>query len=105
MSLKSVEMQIALPRTIEAGKIQEQLQQRGQNMNDIGVQQTQKEEEKKRSTVIKQEQKGNVKLSQKQQENQQGTNGQQENEEQKEEKEKKQKEYHPYKGTLIDFSG
>lgn len=105
MSLKSVEMQIALPRTIEAGKIQEQLQQRGQNMNDIGVQQTQKEEEKKRSTVIKQEQKGNVKLSQKQQENQQGTNGQQENEEQKEEKEKKQKEYHPYKGTVIDFSG
>ncbi|USK57037.1 hypothetical protein LIS82_11375 [Cytobacillus solani] len=105
MSLKSVEMQIALPRTVEAGKIQEQLQQRGQNMNDIGVQQTQKEQEKKRSTVIKQEQKGNVKLSQKQQENHQGTNGQQENEEQKEEKEKKQKEYHPYKGTVIDFSG
>ncbi|WP_313798654.1 hypothetical protein [Cytobacillus sp.] len=105
MSLKSVEMQIALPRTVEAGKIQEQLQQRGHNMNEIATQQTLKEDEKKRKTVIKQEQKGNVHLSQKKKDHHHERNRQQANEEKKEEPEEKNKEYHPYKGTVIDFSG
>jgi hypothetical protein len=105
MSLKSVEMQIALPRTVEAGKIQEQLQQRGQNMNDIAAQQKLKEDENKRKTVNKQEQKGNVQLSQKNRDNQHDLNGQQEDEDDKEEKQRKKKDYHPYKGKVIDFSG
>ena len=98
-------MQIALPRTVEAGKIQEQLQQRGQNMNDIAAQQKLKEDENKRKTVNKQEQKGNVQLSQKNRDNQHDLNGQQEDEDDKEEKQRKKKDYHPYKGKVIDFSG
>ena len=35
MSLKAIEMQVTLPRTLDAGKIQEQMQQRGQNMINI----------------------------------------------------------------------
>lgn len=98
-------MQIALPRTVEAGKIQEQLQQRGQNMHDIAAQQKLKEDENKRKTVNKQEQKGNVQLSQKNRDNQHDLNGQQEDEDDKEEKQRKKKDYHPYKGKVIDFSG
>ena len=32
MSLKSIEMQIALPRTLDAGKLHEQLQQQGSDI-------------------------------------------------------------------------
>lgn len=104
MSLKSIEMQIALPRTIEAGKIQEQLQQRGQNMNDFAAMRTQKEEEQKRTSVVKHEQKANVKLSQDEKDNQKGSQNQGDNE-RKKAKMNDIKEKHPYKGNVIDFSG
>ena len=104
MSLKSIEMQIALPRTMEAGKIQEQLQQRGQNMNDLAAMRNQKEAEEKRTSVIKQEQKSNVKLSQEDKDKQ---NSPQNNEdkERKKAKMEEMKEKHPYKGNIIDYSG
>ena len=35
MSLKTIELQVALPRTFEAGKLSEQIQQRGQHANDL----------------------------------------------------------------------
>ena len=34
MSLKAIEMQVALPRTLDATKLHDQLQQRGQLIND-----------------------------------------------------------------------
>ena len=105
MSLKSIEMQIALPRTMEAGKIQEQLQQRGQNMNDFAAIRTQKEEEQKRTSVIKQEQKSNVKLSQDEKENRNGTQDHEDKERKKSKKMNEMKEKHPYKGNVIDYSG
>ena len=46
MSLKAIEMQVALPRTLDAGKIQEQMQQRGQNMINIANDAVQNESEK-----------------------------------------------------------
>ena len=39
-------MQVALPRTLDAGKIQEQMQQRGQNMINIANDAVQNESEK-----------------------------------------------------------
>jgi hypothetical protein len=104
MSLKSIEMQIALPRTVEVGKIQENLQQRGQNMNDMASQRTNKEEEQKRTTVIKQEQKSNVSLSQEKKEQNRDSKKQQNKTGISEEVIEK-KEFHPYKGNNIDYSG
>ena len=103
MSLKSIEMQIALPRTMEAGKIQEQLQQRGQNINDFATERTHKEEKQQRETVIKHEQKANVKLMQ---DESNGSNGDsKENPPKKKSSKSVEKEKHPYKGNIIDYSG
>lgn len=101
LSLKLIEMQVALPRTHEAGKLQEQLQQRGQLQNDFASQSVKKEEDKKKTTVIKQEQKGLTRFSKDGHPNEHHRQG-----ESKREKQQKQvKEQHPYKGTKVDFSG
>lgn len=62
MSLKSLELQVALPRTFEAGKIQDQLQQREQTIIGLAADSTQENAEKQRKIVIKQEHKQNVSL-------------------------------------------
>ncbi len=104
MSLKSIEMQVALPRTMDAGKLQEQLQQRGQNINDFATMRNQKEEEQKRTSVVKQEQKANVLLSK---DDQDSKSGPEEEKKQRKNAEAltEKKEKHPYKGNVIDFSG
>ena len=63
MSLKVIEMQIALPRTQDAGKIQEQLQQRSQIQLDHAAHEVQKEVEKKEHSVVKEERKSSVQLN------------------------------------------
>ncbi|MCE4048286.1 MULTISPECIES: hypothetical protein [Bacillaceae] len=101
MSLKAIEMQVALPRTYDAGKIQEQQDQRGQLMNNHALQATLQEELKKRTSVVKGEEKGNV-----------SNNNQQDRESAdlpKGKKKRTQEELslpdHPYKGNMIDYSG
>ncbi|MBY0120668.1 hypothetical protein [Bacillus sp. S/N-304-OC-R1] len=103
MSLKSIEMQVALPRTLEVGKIQEQLQQRGQNINDFATERTHKEEKLQRETVIKNEQKANVKLSQ--DERNGSSREDRENNQKKNNRKSAESERHPYKGSVIDYSG
>lgn len=51
MSWKAVEMQVALPRVQDASKIQEQIQQRGQFLQDTIVQSQYVQEEIRRKTV------------------------------------------------------
>ncbi|WP_442599524.1 hypothetical protein [Neobacillus sp. D3-1R] len=101
MSLKAIELQVALPRTQDAGKLQEQIQQRGQILQDQIAEQSQKEQEKKRSTVIKNETTEKAILRNKRESNQE--NQQQKSNQQKRDQIKDSK--HPYKGTKIDFSG
>ncbi|UII57437.1 hypothetical protein LS684_08375 [Cytobacillus spongiae] len=103
MSLKAIEMQIALPRTQDAGKLQEQLQQRGQILQDQASDRVLKDDEKKRTTVMKHEQKEKAKFHEKE-----GSKGQDQsfsdqtpNKKQKE----LEKQEHPYKGHSIDYSG
>lgn len=101
LSLKSIEMQVALPRTYEAGKIQEQLQQRGQLQNDFATLNVKKEDDKKQTTVMKQEQKEKARFHKEGHQNDHP-----DKEETKREREQRQqKEQHPYKGTKVDFSG
>ena len=56
MSLKSIEMQIALPRTQEAGKVQNQFNERGIIENAHLNTMIQKKDEQKRKTVTENEQ-------------------------------------------------
>jgi len=103
MSLKAIELQVALPRTHDAGKMQEQIQQRSQLTHDLAAREMQKEVEKQEKTVIKQKQKDNVKLKKEEK------SGNQYElsvlKEQEEETEEQVKMKHPYKGNAIDFSG
>lgn len=48
MSLKAIEMQVALPRTHDAGKLLEQMQQRGQLQHDLASESVKREEEKRK---------------------------------------------------------
>ncbi|WP_174735033.1 hypothetical protein [Mesobacillus harenae] len=101
MSLKLIELQVALPRTLDAGKLQEQLQQRGQHLSEHAVQNGQNEEELKRKTVVKQEKSSKGTLS----DDAAGQGNQAFQQQKRKENEKPQKQTHPYKGKSIDYSG
>ena len=108
MSLKTVEMQVALPRTLDASKLSEQLQQRSQLANDLAAAQNQKESELKRTSVVKEERKAEAKLHRENHEHPNHQSSRQRSmvdlEEEKHEKQEK-KEKHPYKGLKFDISG
>ncbi|MGA9228071.1 MAG: hypothetical protein WB217_17115 [Mesobacillus sp.] len=104
MSLKAIEMQIALPRTQDAGKIQEQLQQRGQHLQEHAAQSVKKEDELKRKTVIKNNQKQETRLNK--DDRSSNHNQEQSNPDKKKNSENHNKQQnHPYKGKVIDYSG
>lgn len=93
MSLKLIELQVALPRTYDAGKIQEQMQQRGAiNQNQI-AQAGQKEDIKKRKQVLESNKSNKSDL--------QKEDNEQKNHETKHTKQEK----HPFIGTYLDIEG
>ncbi|RSD28286.1 hypothetical protein EJA10_05915 [Mesobacillus subterraneus] len=103
MSLKAIEMQIALPRTQDAGKIQEQIQQRGQHLQDHAAQSVTKEDELKRKTVIKNSQKQEARLNK--EGNPSGKQQEKGRQNHANKEEKPASPHHPYKGKVIDYSG
>jgi len=105
MSLKTVEMQVALPRTVDAGKISEQLQQRSQLANDLAAAQNQKESELKRTSVVKEERKAEAKLHREKHEQPNHQSSKQRTIVEIEEEKQEKKEKHPYKGLKFDISG
>ncbi|MFD3260951.1 hypothetical protein ACE3MQ_20350 [Paenibacillus lentus] len=105
MNMKSVEMQIAVPRTSEAGRIQQDQQQRplndqtilaGQNIkaSELERKKSQGMEQSAHNKAVKRE--GNTAADQEK--------GQAEAEEKQEEREKEQAAEHPFKGRHIDLS-
>ncbi|MFS1518400.1 hypothetical protein [Bacillus sp. SM2101] len=101
MSLKLVELQVALPRTQDIGKIQEQLEQRGQHMQDqlaIGIQEEEKRKRKQVNSKSKNE-KAELTNDHNDKEFQQSTTKKNQEEEITED------EHHPYKGNIIDYKG
>ncbi|RFU61553.1 hypothetical protein [Peribacillus glennii] len=104
MSLKAIEMQIALPCTHEAAKIQEGWQLRDQVAFHHAANEMQKEDEKQRSAVLKQEQKEKPSFHSGNGSSGQGAGGRQ-HEKKKTTGTKRKNSQHPYKGTSIDFSG
>lgn len=104
MSLKMIELQIAIPRTHEAGRIQEQIQQREHAIQSHASDVVKKDQEFQSNSVVKQEQKGNASLQKHNGEgNQQHRNKKQKNQEKN--KGNAQKKTHPYKGAFIDMNG
>ncbi|WP_240480034.1 hypothetical protein [Paenibacillus fonticola] len=103
--MKSVELQIAVPRTSEAGRIQQDQQQRPLSDQSLLAQQNLKtsELERKRSSGLEQsahnkavKREGSASSDRQQEQPESG--------EQQEERDKDQPAEHPYKGKHIDLS-
>ncbi|RAK23396.1 hypothetical protein B0I26_101357 [Anoxybacillus vitaminiphilus] len=95
MSLKLVELQVALPRTYDIGKIQEQMAQQSQFMQSQLAASIQKKEELQRRQVTAKEKSSEARWKKEGNPLQLQTN----------KKMKTAKQNHPYKGTMIDFTG
>lgn len=102
MSLKLIELQVALPRTQDIGKVQEQVNQRSQLQQDLLVNAAQLEEEKKRKQVTKNDELGKTLTGNKKSFGQTSQNKENKNVEKLQEEPKEQ---HPYKGNIVDFVG
>ncbi|WAA13580.1 hypothetical protein [Fervidibacillus halotolerans] len=102
MSLKNVEMQIAIPKTVDAGKIQHDQNNRALIMNAQTHISVEKNEERKRKTVSKNHETNNLKLKKDGRGNNQSSFSEREIEQQQNAKEE---EMHPFKGKFIDYKG
>jgi hypothetical protein len=99
MSLKGIELQIAIPKTFDAGKIAEQKQQQSQLNQDHANALTDRQTMKNRETVLETEEYAKTDENGHQREQGELKDGkQQQNEEEK-------KTVHPYKGAFVDFTG
>ncbi|MBU9714526.1 hypothetical protein [Evansella tamaricis] len=100
--LKSVELQVALPRTQTAGKIQDQLQQRGQVSQNQMTQTETEKLERQRKQVNESEKIGKKRLNNDGEEHEHKGK---ENPHQKRKSSKKAEDLegkHPYKGNHVD---
>lgn len=99
-----IELQIAIPRTHEAGRIQEQIQQREHVNQSHASEMMKKDQEFHSNSVVKQEQKGNALL---QKHHGEGSKKHSKKDQEKLEKnnEKGHTKMHPYKGAFIDMNG
>lgn len=102
MSLKLVELQVALPRTYDAGKIQEQLEHRSSDMQDYAMMSNLKNDDTKRKTVGKNEENKDVKFTKEQSSSHHHN---QQNKKEKKEELETSKIQHPLKGNFIDIFG
>jgi hypothetical protein len=100
MSLKGVELQIAIPKTFDAGKVAEQLQQQSA-VNQANAQAaSERQLEKNRETVL--ESNHTTEADQENKKNEQA----EQDRKKREKKEQEMKEAkHPFKGNFVDFSG
>ena len=101
MSLKGVELQIAIPKTFDAGKAQEQHQQHVIQQQYHANEALKKEVEKKQLTVNDTEKTNQI--SDEENDNNRKDDGNRKNK--KHSKDNKTQAQHPYKGNFIDFSG
>ncbi|WP_419958215.1 RNA polymerase subunit sigma [Psychrobacillus psychrotolerans] len=100
MSLKLAELQIAIPKTFDAGKIADQIQQQGAISQSNAQAASEKQLEKNRETVIKSSETSETSS---QDEEKERMEHERQNREKKEQELKETK--HPFKGNFVDFSG
>lgn len=99
MSLKGIELQIAIPKTFEAGKVAEQKQQQSQLSQDNASLLTERQALKNKETVLESQEYAKMDADGKSNEQNEQTH------DEKETKEEGKKSRHPYKGSFVDFSG
>ncbi|PKR78647.1 hypothetical protein CEY16_02505 [Halalkalibacillus sediminis] len=100
MSWKGVEMQVALPRTQDAGQLQDQLQQRGQLTQDQLAQAQLKQLEAKRKSVLETNEKDDVNIHE-----EEGKETLETSQNKRKTKEEEEIVDHPFLGKHIDYSG
>ncbi|MGE7185226.1 hypothetical protein ACQKKK_14835 [Peribacillus sp. NPDC006672] len=105
MSLKAIEMQIALPRTQDAGKIQEQDQQKNLIQQDHAAHQVQKDLERKQRTIVGEERKLPAHFYEKEGNADKGQSQKKYKQKEIPQKTTLKNDSHPYKGNWIDYSG
>ena len=102
MSLKAVELQVAIPKTFDAGKVAEQHQQNTINQQLNANEALKKELERKQKAVNDTENTDAISNEEERERNE--GNPSMLNKKKKEEQEQP-KAQHPFKGNFIDFSG
>lgn len=100
MSLKGVELQIAIPKTFDAGKIAEQHQQNTINQQLHANEALKRDIERKQFSVLESEDLDGI--TEEEQRERQQLEQQQNKKKQQSEKEKAK---HPFKGNFFDISG
>lgn len=99
MSLKAIELQIAIPKTFDAGKIAEQKQQQSQLSQDNANMLTERQALKNKETVLEAEKFAKTDKDNKNKDENTAEFGERNN------KDEEEKSNHPYKGSFVDFSG
>lgn len=99
MSLRGIELQIAIPKTFDAGKVAEQKQQQSQLNQDLANALTERQVLKNRETVLEAEKFGKTDADKN---NREHSHAQDEKERNTEEEKET---VHPYKGSFVDFTG
>ncbi|MEK4424454.1 RNA polymerase subunit sigma [Solibacillus sp. FSL K6-1523] len=103
MSLKGVELQIAIPKTFDAGKMADQHHQRTINQQLDANEALKREIERKQLAVNTSE---GMDAIDEEDENDASNNGQTSNGKNKKKKQQQEQDvHHPFKGNLFDFSG
>lgn len=100
MSWKSIDLQVALPRTQDAGKIQEQMTKQSEHFQESLAQSQLEQEKQKRKTVNEMEETIKAEINKDQEKHKEQGNNKEDTSEEKEQEMK-----HPYLGSNIDFSG
>lgn len=103
MSLKGVELQIALPKTFEAGKALEQHQQNVIQQQHQANEALKKDIQKKQLALVESEGTEEIKNDKEQQDSQ--YENKKRKKKKKEEQQENKKAKHPFKGNIIDYRG
>lgn len=101
MSFKSIELQVAIPRTQDLGRMQEQIMKQGQRFQETLTEQQIRDEILKRTQVNESEEVEKGKLH----DEEPNHHGEDDKEKSDKEQQKNKSMDHPYLGTKIDFSG
>ncbi|MBB4823905.1 ornithine carbamoyltransferase [Sporosarcina luteola] len=101
MSLKGIELQIAIPKTFDAGKMAEQKQQFIQAGQEHANLLTEREQARNRETVVKSDRSAKMDS-----ESGKGESEQTAREQSRKKNDNNESEMaHPYKGAFVDFTG
>lgn len=103
MSLKAVELQIAIPKTFDAGKIADQHQQNTINQQLHANEALKREIERKQFSVNEAEEMDAI--SEDEDEKRSGSEHAPNKKQKKNKQQLEQKAQHPFKGNFFDFSG